>query len=105
MTSLQLLAFGCGYVATALGRRLAGRGVATLGTTRSAESQALLAAQGITAIQWPAQNPGSGGATLPLNPPEGAVWLVSVPPDDTGCAVFREFADRAKSASWIGYLS
>jgi hypothetical protein len=100
MTSLQLLAFGCGYVATALGRRLAGRGVATLGTTRSAESQALLAAQGITAIQWPGM-----GATLPLEPPEGAAWLISVPPDDRGCAVFREFAGRAKGALWIGYLS
>jgi nucleoside-diphosphate-sugar epimerase len=100
MSSLQLLAFGCGYVATALARRLAGRGVATLGTTRSAESQALLAAQGITAIQWPVL-----GATLPLEPPEGAAWLVSVPPDDEGCAVFREFSGRAKSASWIGYLS
>jgi len=96
MTSLQLLAFGCGYVATALGQRLAGRGVATLGTTRSAESQALLAAQGITAIQWP----GVG-----IEPPEGAAWLISVPPDDQGCAVFREFSDRAKGASWIGYLS
>lgn len=100
MSSLQLLAFGCGYVATAFAKRLAGRGVAALGTTRSAESQALLAAQGITAIQWP-----SLGSTLPFQPPEGAAWLVSVPPDDQGCAVFREFADRAKGASWIGYLS
>lgn len=105
MTSLQLLAFGCGYIATAFASRLAGRGVATLGTTRSAESQALLAAQGITAIQWPAHTSGSGGATHPLEPQDGAAWLVSVPPGDQGCAVFREFAGCAKGASWIGYLS
>jgi hypothetical protein len=100
MTSLQLLAFGCGYVATAFAKRLAGRGVATLGTTRSAESQALLAAQGITAIQWPVL-----GATHSLEPPEGAAWLISAPPGDEGCAVFREFSGRANGASWIGYLS
>jgi nucleoside-diphosphate-sugar epimerase len=93
---MQLLALGCGYVATALARRLAARGIATLGTTRSAESQAALAAQGITAIAWP-------GAEL--DPPEGATWLVSVPPDDRGCAVFRELGEKAGSASWIGYLS
>jgi nucleoside-diphosphate-sugar epimerase len=102
---MQLLAFGCGFVATALAGRLAGRGIATLGTTRGAESQALLAAQGITAIQWPVLE-----GSAEIEPPDGAAWLVSVPPGDMGCAVFRAFAgpafkDRAKSAAWIGYLS
>jgi len=96
MTSMQLLAFGCGYVATGLARRLAAQGIATLGTTRSAETAADLARQGVTAIVWP-------GAEL--DPPDTAAWLVSVPPDDEGCPVFRAFADKAQSASWIGYLS
>jgi nucleoside-diphosphate-sugar epimerase len=93
---MQLIAFGCGYVATALAKRLATRGVAALGTTRSAESAADLARQGVSAVQWPGCD---------LDPPEGAAWLVSVPPDDDGCPVFRAFSTRSASASWIGYLS
>jgi hypothetical protein len=100
MTTMQLLAFGCGFVATALAGRVAGRGIATLGTTRGAENQAALAAQGITAIQWPVLD---GAAEI--EPPEGAAWLVSVPPGDMGCGVFRSFASKAKQACWIGYLS
>jgi nucleoside-diphosphate-sugar epimerase len=93
---MQLLAFGCGYVATALAKRLAVRGIATLGTTRSAESAAGLARQGVTAVQWPGCD---------LDPPAGAAWLISVPPGDEGCPIFDAFGDRAASASWIGYLS
>jgi nucleoside-diphosphate-sugar epimerase len=93
---MQLLAFGCGYVATALARRLAARGIATLGTTRSTEGAADLARHGITAVQWPGCN---------LDPPPGAAWLISVPPDDEGCPIFDAFGDKAASASWIGYLS
>ena len=93
---MQLLAFGCGYVATALAQRLALRGIATLGTTRSAEGAAGLARQGVTAVQWPGCS---------LDPPAGAAWLISIPPDDDGCPIFDAFGDMAGSASWIGYLS
>lgn len=93
---MQLLAFGCGYVGTALAKRLAARGVATLGTTRTVEGAAALASEGVTAIQWP------GGD---MRPPNGAAWLISVPPDDDGCPVFRAFGGSAATASWIGYLS
>jgi nucleoside-diphosphate-sugar epimerase len=72
------------------------QGIATLGTTRSAETAANLARQGVTAIVWP-------GAEL--DPPAGAAWLVSVPPDDEGCPVFRVLQARASGAAWIGYLS
>jgi hypothetical protein len=96
MTSMQLLAFGCGYVATALARQLAPRGMATLGTARSPDACTALAQQGITAIQWP-------GAAL--DPPERAAWLISVPPDDDGCPVFHAFQGKAAGAAWIGYLS
>lgn len=93
---MQLLAFGCGYVATALARRLGERGVATLGTTRAASGAADLARQGISAVTWPGAD---------LDPPTGAAWLISVPPEDEGCPVFRAFSARASSAHWIGYLS
>jgi nucleoside-diphosphate-sugar epimerase len=93
---MQLLAFGCGYVGTALARRVALHGVATLGTTRSVEGAAALAREGVTALQWPGCD---------LDPPQGAAWLISVPPDDEGCPVFRAFGHEAASASWIGYLS
>ncbi len=93
---MQLLAFGCGYVATALAKRLGSRGIATLGTTRSPETAAKLASQGITAIQWPGSD---------LDPPDGAAWLVSVPPGDAGCPVFHTVGAQAGRASWIGYLS
>jgi nucleoside-diphosphate-sugar epimerase len=96
MTSMQLLALGCGYVATALAKQLAARGIATLGTARSPEACAALAQQGITAIQWPGAD---------IDPPAGAAWLTSVPPDGEGCPVFRAFHGRTSGASWIGYLS
>src|SRR5262245_7091215 len=96
MTSMQLLAFGCGYVATALAGRLKTRGIATLGTARTPETCAELARQGVTAIQWP-------GAEL--DPPEGVAWLISVPPGDDGCPVFGAFHGKTTTAPWIGYLS
>jgi nucleoside-diphosphate-sugar epimerase len=93
---MQLLALGCGYVATALAARLGACGIATMGTARSAEACTALAREGVTAIQWPGAD---------LDPPEGAAWLISVPPEDNGCPVFRAFQGRTGSAAWIGYLS
>jgi len=96
MPPTQLLAFGCGYVATALARRLADKGVATLGTTRTTEGAAKLAQQGVSAILWPGAD---------LDPPPDAAWLISVPPDEHGCPVFRAVGAKAGTAAWIGYLS
>ncbi len=93
---MQLLAFGCGYVGTALASRLAARGVPTLGTTRTVQGAAALAREGVTAVQWPGCD---------LDPPPRTAWLISVPPDDEGCPVFRAFHAMARTASWIGYLS
>ena len=45
----RLFAFGLGYTALALARRLQGEGWRIAGTTRSAEKQARLAAEGIEA--------------------------------------------------------
>lgn len=96
MGQLQFFAFGCGYVATAIARRVIEQGGAAGGTTRSAEGVATLKAQGVEACVWP------GGD---VQVPEQAAWLVSVPPDDDGCPVFAAFGDHAVKAKWVGYLS
>jgi nucleoside-diphosphate-sugar epimerase len=96
LSTTRLFAFGCGYVATALAGRMARRGFPTTGTTRSAEAAAELRQAGIEPVVWP-------GAEV--DPPPGAAWLVSVPPDAQGCPVWRAFGERAHGAGWIGYLS
>lgn len=96
MGQLQFFGFGCGYVATAMARRVIDQGWAAAGTTRSPEGVAALNAKGIEACVWP-----GGDVSIP----EQAVWLVSVPPDDDGCPVFAAFRDHAARAKWVGYLS
>lgn len=96
MLPTQLLAFGFGYVATELARILKADGIQSAGTVRSAASAAPLLAKGFEAVIWP-------GTDIPL--PEGAGWLISVPPDEHGCPIFRVFGDQASNANWIGYLS
>src|SRR5579871_4781423 len=92
----SLFAFGCGYVASELARRLALKGIATIGTSRTTEAAAKLKENGIEGLIWP-------GAKL--KPPDGAAWLISIPPDDEGCPIARDFAANAATASWMGYLS
>ncbi|MDZ4761630.1 MAG: SDR family NAD(P)-dependent oxidoreductase [Alphaproteobacteria bacterium] len=99
MTVTQLAAFGCGYVATAFAARLATSGTVTLGTTRTVLSASILARTGIEPVIWS----GEGPAPPPAIP--GAAWLVSVPPDATGCPVFRALSRDAPHAAWLGYLS
>lgn len=96
MTPLQLQAFGCGYVATQTARVILQDGGAASGTVRSAEAAASLSALDINAAIWPGDD---------LAIADAACWLVSVPPDDEGCPVWRAFRDQAAGARWIGYLS
>lgn len=96
MASMQLFAPGCGYVATATAIRLARRGIPALGTSRSPDGAQALANSGITPLVW------DGG---PLQAPPGALWLVSVPPDDQGCPVHRALSAQAATATAIAYLS
>lgn len=96
MAAAQFFAFGFGYVATELARRLAADGWACAGTVRTTGTAKLVERQGFTAHLWPGTD---------IAPPPGAAWLISVPPDDRGCPVFRSFGPLASSASWIGYLS
>jgi len=96
MAATQFFAFGFGYVATELARRLAAQGWSCAGTVRSPETAQPLERQGFTARLWPGSD---------VTPPPGAAWLISVPPDENGCPVFRSFGHLAPTASWIGYLS
>lgn len=96
MASLQLQAFGCGYVATETARRIIAADGQARGTVRSTEGAEALQRLGIEASIWP------GGE---VEIPDGAAWLISVPPDDEGCPVWRAFGERASGAGWIGYLS
>jgi nucleoside-diphosphate-sugar epimerase len=96
MLPTQLFAFGFGYVATELARILKADGIASAGTTRSLASAEHFRAQGWEAALWPGSD---------IVPPEGSAWLISVPPYDDGCPVFRAFEPQAGSARWIGYLS
>ncbi|MEZ5938183.1 MAG: SDR family oxidoreductase [Hyphomonadaceae bacterium] len=93
---MQLIALGCGYVATALAKRLLAAGWSATGTTRSGGRADMLREQGIAPVIWP-------GTTPDLQ--AGAAWLVSTPPDAEGCPAFRAFGEQAKTAAWIGYLS
>jgi hypothetical protein len=96
MATPQLFAFGFGYVAAELARRLSREGWACTGTVRTEASAQPLVAQGFTAHLWPGTD---------FAPPPGAAWLISVPPENEGCPVFRSFGHLAPTASWIGYLS
>lgn len=96
MLPTQLFAFGFGYVATELARILKADGVTASGTVRSAASAEPLLANGWNVSLWPGHD---------IIPPDNAAWLISVPPDEAGCPVFRAFAAHASSASWLGYLS
>lgn len=96
MLPTQLFAFGFGYVATELARILKANGIKSAGTVRSAASAEPLLSEGFETTFWP-------GLDVAL--PDGAGWLISVPPDEHGCPVFRAFGEQASSANWIGYLS
>lgn len=97
MQQPQLFAFGLGYSAQALARRLAAKGWTCGGTVRSAEKAARLREQGIDAHVF------DGGEACQV--PEGAHWLVSAPPGDDGCPIFAGFGAQAARAATITYLS
>jgi nucleoside-diphosphate-sugar epimerase len=96
MNSTSLLAFGCGYVATALALRLAGAGWRVGGTVRTSAGVAGLRPLGVAAHVW------TGSEALDAL---ADAWLISVPPDDAGCPVWRSFSNQASKVRWIGYLS
>ena len=94
-----LLSIGHGYSAQALSRRLIPQGWRVIGTTRSAEKAARLAAMGVEPLLWPGDISAALGQATHL--------LTSVAPDAAGDPVLREMAGAIAAArlSWVGYLS
>lgn len=92
-----LFVFGLGYSAQALGQRLMRRGWQVSGTVRSADKAAALAEKGFDAQVW--------DGTGPLDLPEGAHWLITLPPDEDGCPAARIAGAQAEKAASITYLS
>ena len=93
-----LFIFGVGYSAHSLAQRLLARGWGVTGTVRTPEKAVRLADAGIAAEVWP----GQGQLTVP----EGAHWLITVPPDADGCPAARAVSpEDAASAGSITYLS
>ncbi|MBT8460528.1 MAG: SDR family oxidoreductase [Boseongicola sp.] len=94
-----LLSIGHGYSAKALARRLLPKGWQIIGTTRSAEKAATLAASGVEPLVWP-------GNALPLSSVSHV--LTSVSPSSEGdpalMAHTQEFT-KARHLKWAGYLS
>lgn len=96
---ITLFCLGYGYTAQALVSLLGDRCEKIIATTRSEQTATDLERAGISAVFL-----GDDGDLLP-SLPEGAHWLVSAPPDDAGCPAYARFADQARHAAWIGYLS
>lgn len=96
-----LLSLGHGYSAQALARLLIPLGWRVIGTTRSAERAAALAAEGVEPLIWP-------GAGLGPSLAVATHLLTSVAPDAEGDPVLRAEGTRIGAAHhlrWVGYLS
>lgn len=100
-----LFAFGLGYSARALARRLLAKGWGVRGTTRSPEKAAALVREGFAAHLF--------DRGRPLDDPAAALAgvthvLVSVAPDEAGDPVLdAHLADlrAVPTLAWVGYLS
>ena len=98
----RLLSLGHGYSARALAARLVPEGWHIVGTTRSADKMAEIAATGVEPVQWP----GSDLAPLIAEFPN---ILISAGPSPHGDPILAQLRDTiARAASgirWLGYLS
>jgi nucleoside-diphosphate-sugar epimerase len=100
----RLFCFGLGYTALALARRLMAEGWSIAGTTRTAESQARLAAGGLEVHLF-----GRGRALVDAAATLAGTThlLTSIPPDEAGDPVLHHhLADLQRCATlrWVGYL-
>ncbi|MGC1504884.1 MAG: SDR family oxidoreductase [Sulfitobacter sp.] len=97
-----LFSFGHGYSARALAARLVPQGWRIIGTTRSADKVAEIAATGVEPVVWP----GIDIATLLR---EAQYLLISAGPGPEGDPVLNEVKDEicavAPALRWAGYLS
>jgi len=97
-----ILIFGYGYTARVIGQELLSEGWRVIGTTRSADKAAVMNADGVEAILWPAEN---------INEALTAAThiLLSAAPSEGGdpvlAALSGEIRQRAAQYEWVGYLS
>ena len=96
-TTSLLFVFGLGYSALRLAERLKARGTTVAGTVRSEDKAAALRADGVRAEVW-------NGQGLP-DIPDGAHWLVTLPPDEAGCPAARVATYAEPGAASVTYLS
>lgn len=94
-----LLSLGHGYTARALARRLIPQGWRVIGTTRTSEHAAEIAAEGVEPLIWGEDaGPAIAGATHLLS---------SIAPDAMGDPALRALGPQiaAHRWTWVGYLS
>jgi len=100
---VRLLAFGYGFAARALARRLAPQGWRVCATTRRADELARLASDGVETVHV------EDSAGLARLVGQARAILVSAPPTAEGCPGLAALAPAIARAGafpdWIGYLS
>ena len=94
-----LFCFGFGYSAKRLAERVLAEGWPVSGTTRSEEN-----AQKISDLHENCHGVVFNRDTE-IRLKTGQHWLISIPPDDTGCAAFAASQSAATAARSITYLS
>lgn len=100
----HLFCFGFGFSAEALAARLAAKGWAITGTSRSQAGAEAIRKKGFGAHVF------DGTASLPASALDGVTHLlISAPPSQNGDPVLGvmgdEIARRAQQFAWVGYLS
>ncbi len=101
----RLFAFGFGYSAEALARRLQEKGWSTAGTARDPANVARLSGEDFEIASFSGE---PGNAEVERLLPGTTHLLLSIPPKDGGDPVLRHYRDRIASLpglAWIGYLS
>lgn len=100
---MRLFAFGFGYSAQALARRLAPQGWEIAASVRDPAEVAALAQRGVTAI------PLGDADALAAQLKGSDALLISAPPDAQGCPGLRALVPQLARAhafpDWVGYLS
>lgn len=98
----RLLSVGHGFTARALAARLVPEGWHIVGTTRSADKMAEIAATGVESVLWPDSDLTALFAEFPN-------VLISAAPGSQGDPVLEEYGDvllqAASGIRWLGYLS
>ena len=95
-TSL-LFVFGLGYSAQQLASRLMPAGWQVAGTVRTEAKAAALRAQGIAAQVWAGEGP--------VEVPDGAHWLITLPPGKEGCPAALSVMGCNRMQRSVTYLS